>query len=390
MPGIAARSAALSALVGAPEPPRAFTMLSSMGRREAGAEHLLAIANGGYEAALCFCVRHVLRVLSDVHLCLAVPGRRDEIIEDARRADDRSLLGMRERDLDHLDAEQRRIRILIGRCAHASRQLVRRPNARRAGDIDVDVVRILRVDECGVRVRAAARLHVADVLRIGDVRDVEDAQPAQALLAHGVLHTFAAAIEASGESLAGDEQQVLVHRHIALRCRTVVRRLERRVARIRDVPDLVARVAPLDRVRSGEREIGVRDSDELRRRLGAREHAQVPGRFLCVHESRVEADARIGAGRGGRRADSRRHAAARRHRAAAGHRRRVVRARRRKQERNGGKERRSARTKNKCHYRILQRGGVQRVVGRGAGDHCALFCSAKELSIRSMRAISVV
>ena len=127
-------------------------------------------------------------------------------------------------------------------------ELARRANARRAGDIDVDVVGILRVDERRVRVRAAARLHVADVLRIRDVGDVEDAQTAKSLLAHRVLHALAAAVEAAGESLARDEQKVLVDRHVALRRRAVVRRLERRVARIRDVPDLVAVVAPLDRV----------------------------------------------------------------------------------------------------------------------------------------------
>ena len=51
----------------------------------------------------------------------------------------------------------------------AAGKLVRRAHARRAGDVDVDVVRILRIDERRVRVRAAARLHVADVLRIRDV-----------------------------------------------------------------------------------------------------------------------------------------------------------------------------------------------------------------------------
>ena len=36
---------------------------------------------------------------------LAVPGRCVEVVEDAWRADDRCLLGMRERNLDDLDAE---------------------------------------------------------------------------------------------------------------------------------------------------------------------------------------------------------------------------------------------------------------------------------------------
>ena len=38
---------------------------------------------------------------------VAVRRRRGEVVEDARRADDRGLLRMRERNLDDLDAEER-------------------------------------------------------------------------------------------------------------------------------------------------------------------------------------------------------------------------------------------------------------------------------------------
>ena len=114
-----------------------------------------------------------------------------EIVEDAGRADDRRVLRMRERNLDHFDAEERRVRILLRRERWSS------PTARcgdtrrrRTRDVDVDVVAVLRIDEHRVRVRSAARLHVRDVLWIRDVGDVEDANAANALLAHRRRHAL--------------------------------------------------------------------------------------------------------------------------------------------------------------------------------------------------------
>src|SRR6476661_5016377 len=72
-----ARRAALSAADGVPVPPRAFMTLSSIG-------HSLGVGGG-------------------VGRRLTMARRRHEAIEDARRADDRRLLRMRDRDLDHLD-----------------------------------------------------------------------------------------------------------------------------------------------------------------------------------------------------------------------------------------------------------------------------------------------
>src|SRR5712691_7785355 len=55
---------------------------------------------------------------------------RDQIIEDARRADDRRLLGMGERNLDDCNAEERRVWILVGRQPDARGELGRRAHAR--------------------------------------------------------------------------------------------------------------------------------------------------------------------------------------------------------------------------------------------------------------------
>ena len=153
-------------------------------------------------------------------------GRRSQIVEDARRADDRCLLGMSQRNLDHLDPEQRRIWILVERRSRAAGQLAGRANAGGARDVHVDVIRILRIHEQRVGVRSAARLDVADILRVRNVADVEDAKSAQAILADGVLHTLGAAIDASAVPFAGHEKEILVYRDVALRGRAEVPRLQ--------------------------------------------------------------------------------------------------------------------------------------------------------------------
>src|SRR5204862_6288976 len=55
---------------------------------------------------------------------VAVPLRRGETLENARRADDMRLLGMRQRDLDDLDPEQRSVRRRIDGADRAAGQLV--------------------------------------------------------------------------------------------------------------------------------------------------------------------------------------------------------------------------------------------------------------------------
>src|SRR6185437_7546020 len=139
----------------------------------------------------------------------------------------------------------------------------------RAGDIDVDIVLVFRIDEQRVRVRPAAGLHIGDVLRVVDVADVEDANAAQALLADRVLHALAAAIEASAGCFARNEEEVLVDGNVALRSWAVVRRLERHLGRVLDIPYLEAVVATLNCVWTDEREVGIGAANELGRwRIG--------------------------------------------------------------------------------------------------------------------------
>ena len=180
----------------------------------------------------------------------------------------------------------------------AARQLLGRSDARRARDVDVDVVLVFGIVDHRVRVRPATRLHIGEVLRVVDVGDVEDAKSTDAVAAHDLARRVLAAVEPRRWRLGGDEEQVVVHGHVALR-----RRAERGIAqlgrgRVGDVPDLEAVVVALDHVCPVECEVGVRDPGEALRRRRVRDLAQVPDRLARVLESGFEADARIGRRRG--------------------------------------------------------------------------------------------
>src|SRR2546426_12489677 len=126
---------------------------------------------------------------------------------------------MGERHLDNLDPEQRRGRVPFGHDAHAAGELSGRAHRSRAGDVDVNVRAVLGIDHHRVRVRAAAGLHVADVLRTGDVADVEDADPTQPYLADGILDSLRAAVDAPAQTLARDEERS-EERRVGKECRS--------------------------------------------------------------------------------------------------------------------------------------------------------------------------
>ncbi len=247
--------------------------------------------------------------------------RGDEIREDPRRVHDRRLLRIRQRNSDHLDPEEGGVRIVAGHPASAPGKLRRGTHWRRSGHVDVDVLGVAGVLEHGVRMRAATRLHIADVAGIPNVADVEDTNTAQALSTHRFTHALRAAVEPPLEPFARNEQEVPIHRHIALRGGADVPVHEHRLPRIGEVPDLEAVVVPLDRVVPGEREVRVHAANELARRRRGRELAQVPDRLFGVEHSRAKTDAWIGGGRRGRHADAcrrRRWRSASRCRAACG------------------------------------------------------------------------
>ena len=330
-------------------------------------QDLLLVTHGVGECATRLRVGDFLRSGDAVLRRVAVRGGRHQVVEDPRRAHDRRLLRVGDRYLDHLDAEPRRVRIQVRHRGGAARQLAGRAHHAGSRDVDVDVGRVPGVHQQRVGVGATAGLHVADVLRVVDVADVEDPEPAQPVLAHGVTHALGAAVQPRRQVLAGDEEQVLVDRDVALAGGADVPGDQLRLARLLDVPHLEAVVVALDEILAGEGHVRVGDPGELLGRRVLGDHLQVPHRLARIVQAGLEADPRIGAGRLRRlRARGRRCAVARRGRAGAA-----------EQEGDGGR-REKRQGSHACH--AMSSNGVQEA-GSPAGNAS---------SMRSIRAISVV
>jgi hypothetical protein len=133
-------------------------------------------------------------------MAAALPESRDVtrgIGEDTRACDDLGVLRRVEWNADDVDAEQRRIRILLRRTRRTTRELVWRTHDARAGDVDVNVFRILRVGDERVRVRSATRLNRGYLFRMVEISDVEDANAAEPRGAHRIGDTLRSAVDAA-------------------------------------------------------------------------------------------------------------------------------------------------------------------------------------------------
>src|SRR6266849_6464812 len=106
---------------------------------------------------------------------------RPRIHKHARTGYDLRVLRRRQRHLNHIDAKQRRVRILVRCSTRTSRQLFVLTDERSSRHIDIDVALITRIDDERMRVRAAASLHGSDLLRTLDVTDVENSHAAEAI-----------------------------------------------------------------------------------------------------------------------------------------------------------------------------------------------------------------
>ena len=148
----------------------------------------------------------------------------------------------------------------------------------------------------------ATGLHGRHLAGRFQVRQVEDAHPAEALHADAVLHPLGAAVEASAGFLRGHEQQVAVDGHVALAAGTHDRDVQLDVAGVGDVVDLEAVVVALEEVIPLECEVRVGETRPLARRLGVEEalrtwrgrhQLQVPDGALGVQPARGQVHARV-------------------------------------------------------------------------------------------------
>ena len=207
---------------------------------------------------------------------------------------------MRERDLDDVDAEESCIGIGFRVAAGAAGQFIGLTNAAGAGNIDVDIVLILRINQQRVGVGTATALHGGNLLRIADVGDIEDANAAEAVraggrqragptrgrstgsggsggwrrrrrnVAGGQRDALRTAVRASVQGLGGHEHQMAVNRHVALATRAQQGRAQLRARRTVDVVGVDAVVIADEEMVAAESEIGIRGAVLIAGRLGRR------------------------------------------------------------------------------------------------------------------------
>src|SRR6185503_19940643 len=90
-----------------------------------------------------------------------------------------------QRYFDHLNPEQRRIRILVGLLTRAPGQLFGLADKRRPGHVDVNVVLVIRIHDERVRVRATTSLHSGHLLWIFDIADIKNSHAAETIFLRG-------------------------------------------------------------------------------------------------------------------------------------------------------------------------------------------------------------
>src|SRR5206468_10545764 len=139
------------------------------------------------------------------------------------------------------------------------------------------------------------------VRNVGDVGDPRYAEP---VVAHGVDDALRAAVGTPVQRLTGYEQQLAVHRDVALRPGAHERLVQPRPLGVGDVPYLDAGEVALNDVGPDEREVGVDELkiprgpwEEVRGGRRGRDQADVPGGLGRIHPPGAEPDARVGARR---------------------------------------------------------------------------------------------
>ena len=177
------------------------------------------------------------------------------LIDDARR------LGCGERNLNDVDAEEGGVGIVLRILAGTSGELLRRSHDACARNIHVQVVPVFGIGHQGVGVRSTARLHGGHLFRFPKIADVEDSDAAKSLGADSLLDATGSAIDAPSRLLHGHDQQVAVHRHIALATGTHHRGEQPRLRPVLDVVGIESLEVSDEQQIPAEREIRVGKDD---------------------------------------------------------------------------------------------------------------------------------
>src|SRR6185369_1440828 len=115
----------------------------------------------------------------------AVYDARPRVHKHAGTRHDLGILRSPDWYLDHINAEESCVLILVRRASRAPGKLFALSDKRGSRHIDVNIIFIVWVDYQGVRVRPAAGLNGSHLLRIRNVRNIEDPYTAEPVLLSG-------------------------------------------------------------------------------------------------------------------------------------------------------------------------------------------------------------
>ena len=173
-----------------------------------------------------------------------------------RRIDDARTRRIVHGNLDDIDTEQRRA-LVAGQVVETGFHFFLFANARGARVVDNDLAVLAGSAHDRVRVRAATGLHHADLLRIGQVADIENADAAEALWAHVLRHALEAAIQSAAGFLHRHDQQVADDRNVALATRADDRGHQLRHAIVLQLINVKAVVVAGNQHVAGKSHVGV-------------------------------------------------------------------------------------------------------------------------------------
>ena len=182
--------------------------------------------------------------------------------EDERPVDDAGLLGVRQRNLDDVDPEQRRVGVLRRRLVRAAFELVTRPHRGGARPVDVDVALAVGIAHQRVGVGSAAGLHCGHLPRAPHVADVKDTEAPEPLLAHRLRHSLQPAVEAASGLLDRHDEQVADDRDVSLAAGADHRADELRRGRYLHPVGAEPVVVPLEQHVAGERHVRVGEAEQ--------------------------------------------------------------------------------------------------------------------------------